>query len=158
MTITYPYLPEGRKINYVPADNPFMREAQKVRNEESTESRHPTGAVIVKNGIVIGKGANQSKIRNPQSLKLHSKYCIRRMLGVPTGTKYWLCPGCATHHQHAESRATADVKKRGVDARGADLYLYGHWWACEPCWNAMIDAGIANVYLLEGSEELFNKK
>ena len=39
---------------------------------------------------------------------------------------------------------------------GADLYLYGHWWCCEPCWNAMINAGIKNVYLLKKSEVLFN--
>lgn len=38
-----------------------------------------------------------------------------------------------------------------------DLYLWGHWWFCEPCWNAMIEAGIRDVYLLENSEVLFNK-
>lgn len=28
---------------------------------------------------------------------------------------------------------------------------------CEPYWNAMITAGISDVYLLEDSEVLFNK-
>ena len=47
--------------------------------------------------------------------------------------------------------------KNGHDTVGADLYLWGHWWACAPCWNAIIESGIENVYLLEGSERLFNK-
>jgi deoxycytidylate deaminase len=36
--------------------------------------------------------------------------------------------------------------------------MWGHWWCCKPCWDNMIAAGIKNVYVIEGSEILFNKK
>ncbi len=153
--ITYPYLPKGRAILYVPQSDPFMQEAARVRNTISTDHKHPTGAVVVKDGKIIGQGANQSRLKNRAFIKLHSTYCIRKMLGIPSGTHYWMCPGCATHYQHAESRAIADAVQKNADTQGADLYLYGHWWACKPCWDTMIAAGIKNVYLLEKSEQLF---
>lgn len=150
-------MPEGRMVRYVPADNAFMQEAEKVRNDHSTESKQPTGAVIVKNDIVVAFGANKSRVRRGSwAYDLHQKYCIRKLFRVPSGTKYWLCPGCASHRDHAEARAVRDAHKRGVDASGADLYLYGHWWCCTPCWDAMIAAGIRDVYLLEGSDKLFD--
>jgi len=37
-----------------------------------------------------------------------------------------------------------------------DLYLWGHWWCCESCWNKMIEINIRNIYLLKDSEILFN--
>ena len=155
-SITYPYLPEGRTILYVSENDPWMQMAAHVRNTQSTDHKHPTGAVVVKGGKIMGEGANQSRLKNPGLIKLHSKYCIRKMLGVPSGKHYWLCPGCATHNQHAESRAVADAIQKENDTNDADLYLYGHWWACKPCWDSMIAAGIENVYLLENSEHIFN--
>lgn len=161
MEIKYPYLPEGRSIEYVPADNIFMAEAMRIRNAESTDGQHPTGAVVVKNGKIIGKVANQAGFKHQRLIDLHAKgWCVRRKLNVKSGTKYWLCPGCATHSDHAESGAVCDaIKNVGAEAtRGADLYLYGHWWCCKPCWDAMIKAGIEHVYLLDGAYELFNSR
>jgi deoxycytidylate deaminase len=151
----YPYLPEGKIILYVPESDPFMQEAARMRTTQSSDHKHPTGAVVVKGGKIIGEGANQSRLKNRALIKLHSKYCIRKMLGVPSGKYYFLCPGCATNKQHAESRAVADALQKGNDTQDADLYLYGHWWACKPCWDTMISAGIKNVYLLEKSEQFF---
>lgn len=159
MEIKYPYIPEGRNILYVPGDNRFMIEAISVRNTESTDGQHPTGAVVVKKDVVIGKAANQAGFKHPKFIALHAKgWCVRRKLKVKSGTKYWLCPGCSTHADHAESGAVDNaIKNVGLDiVNGADLYLYGHWWCCKPCWDAMIKAGIKNVYLLDKSWELFN--
>lgn len=147
--ITYPYLPEGRTILHVPTDNPYMREAARVRNTQSSDHKHPTGAVVIKDEKVIGSGANQSRLKNPALLKLHSRYCIRKMLGMPSGKYYWMCPGCATSRQHAECRAIADAMQHHNDTRDADVYLYGHWWACKPCWDIMIFAGIKNLYVID---------
>lgn len=157
--IQYPYIPEGRSILYVPADNPFMIEATRIRNTESTDRQHPTGAIIVKEGMIIGGAANQAGFKHPKLVALHAKgWCIRRKFKVKSGTKYWLCPGCSTHIDHAEGGAVRDaISKAGAEAvNDADLYLYGHWWCCKPCWDAMIKAGIKNVYLLDKSWELFN--
>ncbi len=157
----YPYLPEGRTINYVSVENVFMKEAMRLRNEESTDMQHPTGAVVVKDGMVIGRGANQSALRNKRLLEFHrTKFCVRRFLKIPSGQKYWLCPGCASCEQHAESRACKDAIKKTEKGNvvGADLYLYGHWWCCEQCWDNMIAAGIDRVFLVEGALELFEAK
>lgn len=148
-TIKYPYLPPGREIRYVVEDHPWMREAREYAREHSLDASVKTGAIVVKEGVVIGRGANGSTY--------HQKHeCERVKRGIPTGQGYELCEGCHPKN-HAERQAIFTAMKDGYDAAGADLYLWGHWWACEPCWKAMIEAGIANVYLMKESETLFNK-
>lgn len=159
MTIKYPYLPEGREIKCVSLDNPFMLLAKKIREEKSTDINFPTGAVVVKDGKVIGEWANQSAIKNPKLLQLHKNgWCVRKILKIKTGEKYWLCPGCSSCRYHAESGAVKDSLKKGNDPTGADLYLFGHWWCCKPCWDNMIKAGIKDVYLMEGAKEKFDSR
>jgi deoxycytidylate deaminase len=76
---------------------------------------------------------------------------------MPTGEGYDLCEGCNSKF-HSEPSAIRDALSKNKDTEGADLYLWGHWWCCKDCWDSMISAGIKNVYLLDGSEKLFNKK
>jgi tRNA(Arg) A34 adenosine deaminase TadA len=161
MKIEYPYIPNGREILYVPEDNLFMVEAMRIRNSESTDKGHPTGAVVVKEGKILGGAANQSGFKNEKLINFHAKgWCVRKILKIKSGEKYWLCPGCSTNKDHAESRAVGDaISKVGSDMlKGADLYLYGHWWCCKECWDAMIYAGIKDVYLLENSWKIFNSR
>ena len=154
----YPYLPEGRTIKYVSLDNGFMREAKIVRDTMSTDLNHSTGAVVVLNGKIVGRGANQSALKNKKLLDFHKNiFCVRRFLGIPSGEKYWLCPGCSSARYHGETRAIKNALKNHGSIQGADLYLYGHWWCCKPCWNAMITAGIRDVYLVEGATDLFKR-
>ncbi|MCR4260786.1 MAG: hypothetical protein NUV96_00360 [Candidatus Colwellbacteria bacterium] len=156
--IEYPYLPEGRDIQYVGDDNQFMRLAEEMRNTKSTDVVHPTGAVVVLEGEVIGKAANQSRLKSEKARAIHGKgFCIRRIFKIPSGKKYWLCPGCALSKHHAELQSLRDVLRNKRSAQGADMYLYGHWWCCKPCWDGIEKAGIKNVYLLEGSERLFDR-
>ena len=147
--IQYPYLPQGRTIRYVAADDPFMQKAREQALENSLDDAVKTGAVLVKDGTIIGRGANGSGYH-----AVHGCERVRR--GIPTGHGYELCEGCHPKN-HAEPRAIRDAQKGGHKTVGADLYLWGHWWCCEPCWSAIIEAGIENVYLLKGSEKLFNK-
>ncbi|MDO8576061.1 MAG: deaminase [bacterium] len=147
--IQYPYLPTGRSFIYVGLDNPFMLEAKNFAREHSLDEMMPNSSVIVKDGVVIGRGANGSDYH-----KLHG--CERIKRGIPTGHGYELCEGCHPKN-HGEPHAIADAQKNEKNTIGADLYMWGHWWCCEPCWNAMIEAGIGNVYLLKDSEKLFNK-
>ncbi len=147
--IQYPYLPEDRTILYVPESNPFMAAAKEFARENNTV-KHVGAAVIVKDGAIIARGSIGAGIHGKQG------GCIREKMNVPTGTQYDLCQGCG-HEYHSEASAIHDAKMGGENTRDADLYLWGHWWCCEPCWKSMIDAGIKNVYLLESSEKLFNK-
>ena len=147
--IQYPYIPEGRTFGYVPEDNPFMQAAREYALEYSRDSAVKTGSVVVKNGEIIGYGANGSDFHLTNE-------CERVKQSIPTGQGYELCEGCHPKN-HSEPRAVADAKTRTEDLSDAELYLWGHWWACEPCWNAIEAAGIPRVFLMERSEQLFNK-
>lgn len=149
-TIKYPYLPEGRTILYVGEDNLFMQEAKKYAQEHSLDKIMPNGTVIVKDGKIIGRGANGSTYHDTHE-------CQRIKQNIPTGQGYELCEGCHPKN-HGEPKAIKEAEENGVDTNLADAYIWGHWWCCEPCWNAMISAGIKNVYLLENSKILFNKE
>lgn len=141
----YPYLPPNRTILYVPEDHPMMQAAKDVAQEQSLDSAHPTGAVIVRDNTIIGKGANGSDY--------HEKYgCERKRLNIPTGEGYDLCDGCHPKN-HAEQKAIADANKNNRTTEGADLYLHGHWWCCQSCWGKMIEAGIKDVYLSEDTKK-----
>lgn len=155
--IQYPYLPAGRTILYVPESNQYMVAAHEVAVKESTDKKTSTGVVVVSpTGEIIVSAANQSALKNPFLLRTHNKWCIRKLFGIPSGQKYWLCPGCASSAYHAEHFAMRKAKKRNINISGCDVYLWGHWWCCQPCWDAMIKAGIKDVYLMEGVGEKFN--
>ena len=148
--IQYPYMPEGRKFLYVSIDNPYMQEAKNYARENSLDKTMPNGTVFVKDGKIIARGANGSDY--------HEKHgCERVRRGIPTGQGYELCEGCHPKN-HGEPKAIKEAKELGNDTKGADAYLWGHWWCCESCWKSMIDEGIKDVYLLEESEVLFNNK
>ncbi len=156
-----PYLPAGKNIFVVPESDPFMAEAKRIRDTESTDKRHATGAVVVKDGAIIAGAANQAGFKHSKLVALHQNgWCVRLFLKIKSGTKYWLCPGCATHDDHAESGAVrAAIEKAGKEnVAGADVYLYGHYWCCKPCWDNMIRGGIKDVYVVENAFELFGRK
>ncbi|HYC83335.1 MAG TPA: deaminase [Candidatus Paceibacterota bacterium] len=148
--VAYPYLPETARISYVPPDDGYMLAAREIAQQKSLDKVMPTGAVVVRDSKIIGRGANGSDYHAENQ-------CERVKRGIPTGQGYELCEGCSPKN-HAELRATENAKANGYDPAGADLYLWGHWWCCESCWRAMIAVGIAKVYLMEGSEILFNKE
>jgi len=145
-SIAYPYLPEGRSFIYVGEENPFMQEAKAYALTHSKDRAVKTGSVVVVDGTVVGRGANGSDFHE-------NNECVRVAQNVPTGEGYELCEGCHPHN-HSEVRAIASAD---TPVAGAELYLWGHWWACKPCWDAIEESGITQVYLVEGSERLFNK-
>lgn len=155
-TIKYPYLPEGRTIKYVPEDHPFMQEAKEFARQNHTVL-HIHAIVLVKDGMIIGRGSIGAGFHgeiDPATGK--ARGCVREHLGVPTGTQYHLCDGCG-YDYHSEPSSIRDAEAHGHDVSGADVYFYGHWWCCENCWDLMIQKGIRDVYLMEGSEKLFNR-
>lgn len=151
-TIIYPYIPEDEEIHYVDSDNKFILAAKNFAKENSYDDVIPTGAVIVHEGKIIGRGSNGSDY--------HEKFgCERVKRGIPTGQGYELCEGCHPKN-HSEPRAIKDALKKYPKEvlASSELYLWGHWWACESCWKAMIDAGIKKVYLEHDSQKLYNKE
>ncbi len=151
-TINYPFIPKGREIKYVDNSNRFIREAKEYARLNSLDKNMPTGSVVVYDGKAIGYGANGSDY--------HDKHgCERVRRGTPTGEGYELCEGCHPKN-HSEPKAIKDAKEKNpkTDLNKANLYLWGHWWACEPCWKTIQEAGIKNIYLVSGSHKSFNKK
>lgn len=153
-----PYIPEGREVYEVPESDQYMSAAKAVWFT-STELSHPTGAVVVKEGKMIGAAPNRGGIQNYKLALIHkTRFCIRRIFKIRSGTKYWMCPGCAKHKHHAEASSVRNAQRRVGDITGSDLYLYGHYWCCKPCWDAMIAAGIRNVFVVENAFNLFGRK
>lgn len=147
--VAYPYMPKNGVIKYVAADDPFMVEAKEFARQHSLDKTMPNASLVVKDAKVIGRGANGSTYHD-------THMCERVRLGIPTGQGYELCEGCHPKN-HSEPKAIKNTRENGNDPSGADIYLWGHWWCCEPCWNSMQEAGIKTVFLLEDSEKLFNK-
>jgi deoxycytidylate deaminase len=148
--IRYPYIPEGRTIEYVSENNRFMAAAKCLAQFSSLDKTMPGAAVVVKNREIIGTGANGSDY--------HEKHeCERVRLGCKTGKGYELCEGCHPKN-HSEAKAINNTLENGNQTQGADLYLWGHWWCCKWCWNRMIEVGIKRVFLIDNSEVLFNKE
>lgn len=149
--IDYPYMPEDRELKYVSAEHPFMKEAEKAREECAGDSIFPVGIVLVKDGLVVARAGNGFN-RDPGEAHI----CPRIVEECPSGVGYDLCdlhdpPG------HAEPMLVRVCEEKGIDMTGADAYLYGHWWACEPCWKALIDAGIRDLYVTEDAHERFSR-
>ncbi|KKR04541.1 MAG: hypothetical protein UT30_C0006G0035 [Candidatus Uhrbacteria bacterium GW2011_GWF2_39_13] len=149
LNIDYPYMPPGHHLKYVFADHPFMIEAARARQECAGDSLYPVGSVLVKEGKVIARAGNGFN-KGPGQIHV----CPRVVLDVPSGTGYDLChlhdaPG------HAERMVLSEASRLGLDPTGSDAYLYGHWWACEPCWTALLEAGIRDLYVTDDAHERF---
>lgn len=144
----YPYLPHDRTILYLPEDNEFIIVAK--ANREPLIAKYPesvsTSSVIVKSGQIIGQGTNKP---------IHKSFCPRTVFGSPSGQDYELCKKYCHSDNHSEAAAIRDARTKGHDTKGADFYLYGHWWLCKPCWDKIFEAGIKNVFLVEGAEDKF---
>lgn len=139
----------GLELFFTPEDDPLMLLAKQNSQTLSLDRNRPNGTVLVKEGIVIGNGANGSDYHTAHG-------CERVRQGIPTGQGYELCEGCHPRN-HGEPKAIKDALDNHQDPGGADLYLWGHWWFCESCCRAMIEVGIKRVILLEGAQSIFGK-
>lgn len=149
--ITYPYLPPNRQFKFVPLSDPHMMAAEVARRECAGDSLWPIGIVLVRNGEVLARAGNGF---NRGSASKH--ICPRVVLDCPSGIGYDLC----TLHDstgHAEPMLMQVAIEQGIDPTGSDVYMFGHWWCCEPCWKAMIDAGVRDVYVLDDAHERFSR-
>lgn len=151
MPPSYPYLPPNRQFKFVSNDHPHMIAAEVARRECSGDSLWPIGIVLVRDGHVVARAGNGY---NRGGTSKH--ICPRVVLDVPSGTRYDLCslhdaPG------HAEPMLIEAAKKEGIDPAGCDVFMYGHWWCCEPCWKVMIDAGVRDVYMVDDAHERFSR-
>ena len=144
--IDYPYLPDGCAHSYVKEENPFMAAAKAAAGGHGCR-KHATGAVAVKDGQIIISASNAG---------IHVPVCPRQYKGYKTGEGYRYCQSYCEQISHPEVIICRIAKEQGIDLSDAEIYLYGHWWVCNNCWKHLLEAGVRHVYLLEGSEKLFN--
>lgn len=150
--INYPYLPPNRGFKFVPLNDPHMIAAEVARRECAGDSLYPVGVVLVREGEILARAGNGF---NRGSATKH--ICPRVVLECPSGTGYDLCK---LHDSigHAEPMLMQVAVEQGIDPTGCDVYMFGHWWCCEPCWKAMIDAGVKDVYVLDDAHERFSRE
>lgn len=131
--------------------NRHMAMAKDFALANSLDARQKVACVIVTwLGDVLGIGANGS----PH----HAEHgCARVALGCKSGEGYDLCEGCHPKN-HAEPSAIRDVLARGNKNQliGSELYMWGHYWCCNACWDAIETVGIARVWLPEHARAMFD--
>ncbi len=113
-------------------DDRFFKAAQKLAETRSTCLKIQTGAVVVKNGKVVGKGFN---LCSPEGFNHGQKIKECKRMNLPSGVGYELCKPL-----HAEVAAVVDAGPKR--SKGATLYLSGHYY---PCWNCEGQARLAGI-------------
>ena len=147
-------IPETLKIHRVSMENPFMQQAFKLAVENKFEKMTVTASVVVKNGGIIGEGINGNG--------WHQKHQTCKRLGSKNiGKDYEYCPGCHPENhservalRQAQGKLLRQTRKATADE---EIYMYGHWWSCEPCMRAVAAADITNMFLLEDGKPLFDR-
>ncbi|MBO4837687.1 MAG: dCMP deaminase family protein [Clostridia bacterium] len=129
-------------------DRRFMEMAHLVATWTScyTEGR-AIGAVIVKDKRVMATGYNGA----PAGLKTCRERgeCMRRRLGVQSGTHAELCFAI-----HAEQNAIIQAAKLGISIDGGTLYCTHQ--PCSMCTRIIINAGIRRVIFQQGYPDDFS--
>jgi len=120
--------------------------AAKKATEKTGCRKQPTGAVLVKDGKILLTATNAGVTVN---------ICPRVLKGSKTGTDYHLCKDVCKQEGHSEYTVMKKALAKGIKTEGADVYLWGHWWCCQPCWDAMIAGGIKDVYLERNADKKF---
>ena len=105
------------------------------------------GAVIVKDKRVMTTGYNGA----PAGLAtcLEKGECMRRRLGVESGTRAELCFAI-----HAEQNAIIQAAKMGISIDGGTLYCTHQ--PCSVCTRMIINAGISRVVYQQGYPDDFS--
>jgi deoxycytidylate deaminase len=96
-------------------------------------AKQTTTALVIKDGEGW-YGSNWC--HNPQ------QECPRK--GLPTGEGYEMCRDICKQNAHAEVNA---CRNAGENAKGATLFLMGHYYACDDCKRVCDEAGIAEIVI-----------
>jgi dihydrofolate reductase/deoxycytidylate deaminase len=111
-----------------------------------------TGSLLVKseNQIIVTQDLSKHKLEN-----LGDSICVREKLRkqdlVKTGQYYDLegkiiCEGCFGTN-HSEYLAVAEAQEKNLGFQNGICYLYGHYWSCQSCQQALKSIGIKKIIL-----------
>jgi len=114
--------------------------------------RRSVGAVIVKDRHILATGYNGV----PRGLRhCRERGCIREELNIPSGEQLTKCFG-----SHAEENLIVQAARVGVSIKDGSLYCTNK--PCSICSKMIINAGIKEIYYIEGyndpiADELLNE-
>jgi dCMP deaminase len=129
-------------------DKRFMEMASVIAGWASCyQPERKIGAVIVKDKRIMTTGYNGA----PAGVKtcVERGECLRRKLGVASGTHHELC-----YAVHAEQNAIIQAARLGVSITGATLYCTHQ--PCVLCAKIIVNAGIVRVVYKEGYPDDFS--
>jgi len=113
-----------------------------VANRSTCLRRH-VGAVLVKEKRILATGYNGA----PTGLKHCEEVgCLRENASIPSGTRHELCRGL-----HAEQNAIIQAAYHGIPIGGSTLYCTNK--PCVICTKMLINAGIKNVFFIDGYDD-----
>ena len=129
-------------------DARFMEIAHTVATWSSCfQDNRQVGAVIAKNKRIMTTGYNGAS-SGIKSCKEKGE-CLRRKLGIPSGTRNELC-----YATHAEQNAIIQAARMGICIDGATLYCTHQ--PCAICTKMIINSGITRVVYDEGYPDDFS--
>ena len=128
-------------------DARFLKMAQEVATWSSCyQENRQVGAVIVKDKRIMTTGYNGAPA-GIESCKSRGE-CIRRKLGIASGTKHEIC-----YATHAEQNAIIQAARMGVSIDGATLYCTHQ--PCVICAKMIINSGIVRIVYKSGYPDEF---
>jgi dCMP deaminase len=130
-------IPEASPRGRVGWDEYFMRIAELV-SERSTCLSRQVGSVLVRDRRILATGYNGA----PSEIE-HCPFCVRKLLGVPSGERHEICRGL-----HAEQNCLIQCARNGVSSADSTLYVFGGT-PCIICAKMLINAGVAHVVCSE---------
>ena len=123
-----------------PSWDEYFMDITRLVARRSTCLRRQVGAVLVKQKNILATGYNGT----PTGIT-HCDVtgCLREQLKVPSGERHELCRGL-----HAEQNAIIQAARHGVNISDSTLYCTNS--PCIICTKMLINAGIREVFYLEG--------
>jgi dCMP deaminase len=138
-----------------PEKDQYYLDIAKVVSSRSTCLKVKMGAIIVKEDQIISAGYAGAP-RHTKSSMEHG-FCLRKKLGIPSGTQYELCRSV-----HAEQNAVINAARAGVSLLGGDIFIYGESrqtnkpidaFPCFICKKMIINCGLNRVITSVKEEE-----
>jgi dCMP deaminase len=128
-------------------DEYFLQLARQAATR-STCLRRQVGAVLVRDRRVLATGYNGAPRGVAHCLEVG---CLRDQLGIPSGERQELCRAI-----HAEQNAIIQAAIHGVAVEGATLYCTLQ--PCILCAKMLINAGVREIYYVEGYPDEFSRQ
>jgi dCMP deaminase len=122
----------------------YFMDIARLVSRRSTCIRRSVGAVIIRDKRILTTGYNGAPNRIAHCSETG---CLREKMKIPSGEKHELCRGI-----HAEQNAIIQAALHGISINGGTLYCTN--LPCSICVKMLINAGIRNIYYLDGYADI----